>query len=418
MASVHQRYRILEKIDAGGMAEIYRAASTSIEGFERAVAIKRILPSLTQNQKFLGMFLDEARLSMQLTHANIVQILDIGKVEDTFFIAMELIDGWNLRRLMQRAVDILRPMPVPVACYIAMELAKALAYAHEKTDDKGQSLGIVHRDVSPPNVLISKQGEVKLTDFGLARAASNVEASDQDVVKGKFSYLSPEVVDGKPADPRADIYSLGIILWEMLCGRRLFAGKNDMETVEFVRKGEVPKVSSLRPDADDELDKLIFRVLAKNPKRRFQTARELEQELAGYLARHNHRATSSDCAAFLRDLMSQESDTEFFDVLAVLRAEMEEQARVGNLDLTRGQAPLRPEDLRARSVSKVGMDSLLQRIAEMPIDELAAEGNLMQRLEGNTGPATAKGPPPWLKAAVVVALVVVAALIGLIFLKR
>lgn len=416
MASVHQRYRILEKIDAGGMAEIYRAAATSIEGFERAVAIKRILPSLTQNEKFLGMFLDEARLSMQLTHANIVQILDIGKVEETFFIAMELIDGWNLRRIMQRSVDVLRPLPVPVACYMAMEIAKALAYAHEKTDASGQSLGIVHRDVSPPNVLVSKQGEVKLTDFGLARAASNVQVSETDVVKGKFAYLSPEVVDGKPADPRADIYSVGIILWEMLCGRKLFAGKNDLETVDLVRKGEIPKPSTLRPDADEDLDRIVLRVLARNPKRRYQTAREFEQELADYLFKHNLRATSSDCATCLRDLMNAETDTEFFDVLAVLRAEMEEQARVGQLDLTRGQAPLRPEDLRARSVSKVGVEVLLQRLADLPLDELAGEGSLFQRLEGTLPPAVVK-KANWLKPAVVVAAIIVVILLGLVLKK-
>jgi serine/threonine protein kinase len=416
MASVHQRYRILEKIDAGGMAEIYRAAATSIEGFERAVAIKRILPSLTQNEKFLGMFLDEARLSMQLTHANIVQILDIGKVEETFFIAMELIDGWNLRRIMQRSVDVLRPLPVPVACYMAMEIAKALAYAHEKTDASGQSLGIVHRDVSPPNVLVSKQGEVKLTDFGLARAASNVQVSETDVVKGKFAYLSPEVVDGKPADPRADIYSVGIILWEMLCGRKLFAGKTDLETVDLVRKGEIPKPSTLRPDADDDLDRIVLRVLARNPKRRYQTAREFEQELADYLFKHNLRATSSDCATCLRDLMNAEIDTEFFDVLAVLRAEMEEQARVGHLDLTRGQAPLRPEDLRARSVSKVGVEVLLQRLADLPLDELAGEGSLFQRLEGTLPPPVVK-KTNWLKPAVVVAAIIVLILLGLVLKK-
>ena len=154
------------------MAEIYRGEAVSIEGFARQVAIKRILPSMCADPKFVAMFLDEARLSMQLTHANIVQIFDIGKADDTYFVVMELIDGINLRRLMQRAIDRDEQLPIALACYITMEVAQALSYAHERRDGEGQSLGIVHRDVSPPNVLLSNRGEIKLTDFGLAKAAT------------------------------------------------------------------------------------------------------------------------------------------------------------------------------------------------------------------------------------------------------
>jgi len=423
MASVHQRYRIIEKIDAGGMAEIYRGAAISIEGFEKPVAIKRILPSLCQNAKFVTMFLDEARLSMQLNHANIVQIFDIGKVDDTFFLAMEMVDGANLRRVMQRSLDQGRPFAVAIACYLTMETAKALAYAHEKQDDAGHSLGIVHRDVSPPNLLLSKQGEVKLTDFGLARAASNAQVSDAGVIKGKFSYLSPEVVDGKPADPRADIYSCGIILWEMLCGRRLFAGKTDLETVELVRKGDVPKPSTLRNDVDAELDRIVLRALAKNPKRRYQSARELEQDLAAYLFKHNLRVTSADLATFLREIQGDGSSEVRVDIGALLRHELEELSRVGAVDVTVGQSPLRPEDLRARSVSKVGVATLLQRLAEVPLDDLADDASmtvsLADRLEGPDGQsgsrlrvAPRKSRPSWLIPATVVAVLLGAAAVA------
>ena len=252
---------------------------------------------------------------------------------------------------------------------------RALAYAHEKTGADGKSLGIVHRDVSPPNVLVSGQGEVKLTDFGLARAASNVQISDAGVVKGKFSYLSPEVVEGKPADPRADIYSAGIILWELLCARKLFAGKTDLETVDLVKAGDVPKPSKLRHDVDAELDAVVLRALAKNPKRRFQSARELEQELATYLFKHNLRVTQADLAGFLHSLEEQ-AEVQLLDVATLLRAEMQEQMRVGHLDAMLGQVPLRPSDLTTPSMSKVDVTSLLDRLSGAPLDDLAAEAGL------------------------------------------
>lgn len=423
MASVHQRYRIIEKIDAGGMAEIYRGAAVSMDGFEKSVAIKRILPSLTQDAKFVAMFLDEARLSMQLNHANVVQILDLGKVGETYFMSMELIDGANLRRLIQRSIDLVRPFPISVACFIAMEMAKGLAYAHEKTDAQGHSLGIVHRDVSPPNVLVSRQGEVKITDFGLAKAKSNVSVSDSDIVKGKFAYLSPEVVDGKEPDARADIYAVGIILWEMLCGRRLFVARNDMETVELVRKGEVPKATTLRDDVDDELDKLLQRALAKNVKRRFQSCREVEQELAGYLAKRGLRATAADLAHFVRDLLDEAQEQELLDVGTLLRHEMGELALVGQLDLTIGQVPLKSTDLKAKSRSQFGIGKLLDRLDGQALDELAdpgASGGMANLLEPESaqnqaispGPA-AKSRPSWLVPAVIGAGLVTAVVVWL-----
>lgn len=421
MASVHQRYRIIEKIDAGGMAEIYRGAAVSMDGFEKSVAIKRILPSLTQDAKFVAMFLDEARLSMQLNHANVVQILDLGKVGETYFMSMELVDGANLRRLMQRSIDLVRPFPISVACFIAMEIAKGLAYAHEKTDAQGHSLGIVHRDVSPPNVLVSRQGEVKITDFGLAKAKSNVSVSDQDVVKGKFAYLCPEVVDGKEPDARADIYAVGIILWEMLCGRRLFVARNDMETVELVRKGEVPKAGTLREDVDEDLDKLLQRVLAKNLKRRFQSCREVEQELAGYLAKRGLRATSADLAHFVREMLDDAEEQELLDVGTLLRHEMDELAAVGQLDLTVGQVPLMPIDLKAKSQSQFGIGKLLDRLDGQALDELAdpgASGGMADLLEpenhqnqaaANSLPSKAR--PAWLVPVAVAATLAVVAVL-------
>ncbi len=381
MASVHQRYRIIEKIDAGGMAEIYRGEAVSIEGFARQVAIKRILPSMCTDKKFVAMFLDEARLSMQLTHANIVQIFDIGKADDTYFVVMELIDGSNLRRLMQRAINQGTEFPIALACYTIMETAKALTYAHERTNAAGETLGIVHRDVSPPNLLLSKQGEIKLTDFGLAKAASHAQQTDAGVIKGKFAYLSPEVVEGKPADPRADIYSAGIMLWEMLCGRKLFSGKTDMETVELVRKGHVPNPSELRPEIDAELDRIVQKVLAKNPKRRYQSARALEQALSSYLYKHNMPVTASTVGDFVVSMLTTEEDAEDdgFDVLDVLRDELRELARTGHVDPNIGHLPVTPAQLKTRSQTQLNVDDMLAELRTLPLEDVEGQVDVKAR---------------------------------------
>ena len=216
-----QKYRILRKLDAGGMAAVFLAESESIKGFKRRVAIKRILPHLTKNKRFVQMFLDEARLSLQLQHANIVSVFDIGKADNTFFIVMDFIDGANLKNIIEVRKKRGELIPMEQAIYIVREVCEGLAYAHDQRDlETGEALGIVHRDVSPPNILISRRGEIKLTDFGLAKATSQLEQTDPGVVKGKFSYLSPEAASGLEVDSRADIFSAGIILWELLTDRK------------------------------------------------------------------------------------------------------------------------------------------------------------------------------------------------------
>ena len=177
------------------------------------------------------MFLDEARLSMKLTHANIVQVFDVGRADGTYFIVMEYVNGHNLRQLLQRMVETSYDLPIHYAAYIIMEVCKGLAHAHDQLDSQGEPMGIVHRDVSPPNILLSKSGEVKITDFGLAKAVTQLEITDPGIVKGKYSYLSPEAADGKEVDHRADLFAVGILLWETLCKRRLFQGKTDFFSI-------------------------------------------------------------------------------------------------------------------------------------------------------------------------------------------
>ena len=212
MAQQQQRYKVLEKIASGGMAEVFRAESAGLEGFKKTVAIKRVLPHLSEKKQFIGMFLDEARVSAQLSHSNCVQVFDIGVGDNTYFIVMEYVDGADLKGVIEHRRKTAAPFPVEEACLICVRICEGLSYAHELTDNNGESLHIVHRDMSPPNVLITRFGEVKIVDFGLAKANSQLEKSEPGIIKGKFSYLSPEAAQGLPVDAKTDIFAVGIIL--------------------------------------------------------------------------------------------------------------------------------------------------------------------------------------------------------------
>ena len=235
-----QRYRVVEKLESGGMAEVFRAESEGLQGFRKQVAIKRVLPHLSEKKKFIAMFLDEARLSAQLSHSNCVQVFDIGVGDNAFFIVMEYVDGANLKGIAESVKKQGKDFPVPAAAWVAHEICKGLSYAHELTDPNGMPMNLVHRDMSPPNVLITKYGEVKIVDFGLAKASSQLEKSEPGIIKGKFSYLSPEAALGQEVDKRTDIFAVGIILWELLAGQRLFLGDTDFQTVKKVQVASVP----------------------------------------------------------------------------------------------------------------------------------------------------------------------------------
>jgi serine/threonine-protein kinase len=297
------RYTITERLDHGGMAEVFRGVAESMQGFKKSVAIKRILPNLTKNQKFVSMFLDEARLSLFLQHANIVQVFDISKTPDNaYFLVMEYVDGCNLKSLIERQKQRNKRIDVAHTIYVMLECCKALQYAHFlENPETNEPLGIVHRDISPPNILLSKNGEVKLVDFGLAKANSQIESTDPGVVKGKFSYLSPEAASGLEVDHRADVFAVGIILWEMFTGRRLFFGETDYQTVELVRQARVPSIGALNPEIDGELEGIVRKALAKDVNDRFQNAADLGEALAQYLFGHRMKVTARDIAGLVRE---------------------------------------------------------------------------------------------------------------------
>jgi serine/threonine-protein kinase len=300
---MRDRYTITERLDQGGMAEVFRGVAESMEGFKKNVAIKRILPSLTKNPKFISMFLDEARLSLYLQHANIVQVFDISKTPDNaYFLVMEYVDGCNLKSLIERQKQRGKRIEIAHAIYMMIEACKGLNYAHAlENPETGEPLGIVHRDISPPNILLSKNGEVKLVDFGLAKANSQIESTDPGVVKGKFSYLSPEAASGLEVDARADVFAVGIILWELFTGRRLFYGDTDYQTVELVRQARVPSIAALNPEIEPELEQVVRKALARDPDERYQSAADLGDALAQYLFSRRMKVTARDIQALVRD---------------------------------------------------------------------------------------------------------------------
>jgi eukaryotic-like serine/threonine-protein kinase len=299
-----QRYRVLEKIASGGMAEVFRAESAGLEGFKKTVAIKRVLPHLSEKKQFIGMFLDEARLSAHLSHSNCVQVFDIGVGDNTYFIVMEFVDGADLKAIIEQSRKTGQPLQYEIAAMICVRICEGLAYAHELKDGRNKTLGIVHRDMSPPNVLITRHGEVKIVDFGLAKANSQLEHSEPGIIKGKFSYLSPEAALGQTIDHRTDIFAVGIILWEMLAGRRLFQGESDLETVRQVQAARVPDIKQFNPYVTPELERVLARALARDPLQRYQRARDLGQDLNSMLFHAGRAVSSFDIAQLVEPLVA------------------------------------------------------------------------------------------------------------------
>jgi len=293
-------YEIVGHLATGGMAELFLARARG--GAGPYVVLKRILPAQAKRSEFVSMFLDEARLSLHLQHANIVQVFDISKTPDNaYFLVMEFVDGCNLKSLIERQKQKNKRIDAAATIYIMMECCKALNYAHFlENPETNEPLGIVHRDISPPNILLSKRGEVKVTDFGLAKATTQLEKTDPGVVKGKFSYLSPEAALGQPVDARTDVFALGIVIWEMLAGRRLFLGETDFQTVKLVQQAQIPSLSRINPEVDGELEKMLGQALTQDVKSRYQNAREMQDAVAGYLFSHKLKVTAFDIANIVK----------------------------------------------------------------------------------------------------------------------
>jgi eukaryotic-like serine/threonine-protein kinase len=300
------KYLLLKKIATGGMAEVFRAKQIGVEGFEKLVALKRILPHLTDNEEFIKMFIDEGKLAAQLTHTNIVQIYELGEVNHSYYIAMEYVHGKNLKQILHRAKQMNLPMTIEKAVTVASKICKALDYAHRKADMAGNPLKLVHRDVSPQNVLISYEGEVKLVDFGIAKAASQASITRAGALKGKILYMSPEQAWGKPIDHRSDIYSVGNLLYEMVTSRKLFAGQTEVEILKKVRDPKIVAPSHYAKDMPAELEKIILKALDVDPDKRYQDASSMKRALDKYLFKRKVALGALNLGSYVQNLFQDE----------------------------------------------------------------------------------------------------------------
>ncbi|WP_158542284.1 serine/threonine protein kinase [Lujinxingia litoralis] len=302
------RYELTRRLAKGGMGEIYLARARGAGGFEKRVIIKTILPHLAEEEEFVTKFLDEGRIVVQLTHGNIVPVFDMGEQDGEYFIAMEYVDGLDLREVLKRLHSRGQELAVELALHIASEVCKGLGYAHRKTDPVGQPLAIVHRDVSPSNVLISREGEIKIIDFGIARAAGRLSQTANGRIQGKCCYMSPEQTRGQALDHRSDIFATGVVLYEMLTGQRPFEGRSDLESLELVRRCEFDPPGVLRPEIPDEVDRIIVRALAPTPDERYQDIEDLYVDLQHAIYAVGRAVTSQGLAQALKEVFAAEPE--------------------------------------------------------------------------------------------------------------
>lgn len=291
-------YVLFECLGRGGMATVHRAKQTGIEGFERPVALKRMLPWLTSDPEFVKSFVREARLAAQLRHTNVAQTYDLGKFDGIYYIAMELIVGRDLREILRQAHNTVGPIPVPIAIHILFQVCDALDYAHNFRDEQGRALGLVHRDISPANVIVGEDGCAKICDFGVAKGSTATLSTQSGMLKGKFAYMAPEMLQGT-VDARCDLFAVGVVAWELLTAKPLFAGGDDMEILQRVTSWDPPPPSSINPMVPRELDAWVQMALAKSPGRRFQSAAQMRAGLELVARVPSMRATGPDVAAWI-----------------------------------------------------------------------------------------------------------------------
>lgn len=393
------QYVLLEKIATGGMAEVWKARMRGVEGFQKIVAIKKILPHLSDNQDFVEMFIDEAKLAAQLNHNNIIHIYDLGKIQSSYYIAMEYIDGSDLKAILKKAQDRDHPMSVELALFIASKVAAALDYAHRKHDFEGKEMGLVHRDVSPQNVLISEEGDIKLCDFGIAKAASKASHTQAGALKGKLQYMSPEQAWGRQIDRRSDVFALATVLYEMLTARKLFGGDNELSILEQVREARVIAPSQANDEVTPPIDAIVLKALQKEPSSRYQSAGEMQRDIDAVLYTFKPTPTSADLAIYMHRLGSPEPLP--VRVEAPLMHEAEPEPAAAN--------ELRPIAVTPPPRTPAPVAPVSAAVVPMPAWEAHAAASVPH------GPAAKKKSPV---LAIVIGLVVVAAAAGGYFAFR
>ncbi len=368
------KYQLVERLGRGGMAEVWKAKISGPAGFQRTLVIKRILPHLVEDEHFKQMFVAEARLSARLNHANIVQVFELGDVDGEFYLAMEYVRGRDLVNVVR--AQLLKGLPPPgMGAFVVREVCRALAYAHALTDERGQALRLIHRDVSPSNVMISFDGAVKLLDFGIAKAMAEVNENRTvtGTLKGKFGYMSPEQVEGKEVDHRSDLFAAGIVLHEILTGKRLFKGGSDIQTIAMVRDAKVDPPSLTNPAVPPELDAICLKALAREPHHRWIGCDEMAVALDEVV--HQLKWGPERLAAMQRELFPDEpsnSSIVQMSALAETAAHVDGGVRVG---------VLRRHDLKRRLVWAGATLALIAGIVGLAIS-------------ARSHPAPVAAPPP------------------------
>ncbi len=300
------RYKLIRRLAIGGMAEIFLAEARGFAGFHKQLVLKRIRPQFARDEAFVTMFLDEARLAATLDHPNIAQVYDIGRSGGSYFFTMEYVRGRDLRQIMSAASRKGQPIPIPHVCAILLACCDGLHYAHEKVGADGQPMQIVHRDVSPPNVLVTFGGAVKLVDFGVAKARSHQAETVVGTLKGKIAYMAPEQCRAEAVDRRSDTFALGILLFELTTTTRLFSGKSDLVIMQQIVSEEAPAPSSRRPDCPPALDAIAKKALARDPAQRYQTAQELQLALESFVHEQQLAISTPALGRYVQQLFAEE----------------------------------------------------------------------------------------------------------------
>jgi serine/threonine protein kinase len=343
------RYLLLDKVAAGGMAEVWRAKITGEANFQRVVAIKKILPHVSEDEDFITMFTDEALITASLVHANIGQVYEFSKINDVFYIAMEYISGKDLKSLWSWSKARGQVMPVELAAFIVMKMCDGLEYAHSRRDNTGNPSAVVHRDISPQNVLISWEGDVKVIDFGIAKATEKSGKTRPGTLKGKFAYMAPEQIRGLPLDGRSDIFAIGVVLYELCTGQRGFQADSEFSLLEMVRNVEIRPPSLLNQTLPPEMERIIYKALAKDRDQRYASCADMSEDLQRFLLMRGKPPQSRDLSAFMREHFTVDWDKE--------RARLESYREINPRDYQGAESQAKTTSATSFDIDDVGDDS-------------------------------------------------------------